>query len=125
VDNQKLIAEMQALKLPGIRFEALDVPVTGERLKYTGETIKAVRFHITDRNSYRPLETSLLMIEKIRHMHPDKFEWRGTNPLTIERHGGTKNLKEAIDNGTVAALLATWKRDQSQFKTVRSKYLLY
>ena len=70
------------------------------------------------------------MIEKIRHMHPDKFEWRGANQrepsmLTIERHGGTKKLKEAIDNGTVAALLKEWEQDQAKFAAVRAKYLLY
>jgi uncharacterized protein YbbC (DUF1343 family) len=130
LDNQKLVAEMQALNLPGIRFEALDLPVTGERRKFAGETLKGVRFQITDRNTYRPIATSLRMIEKIRHMHPDKFEWRGANQrepsmLTIERHGGTKKLKEAIDNGTVAALLKEWEQDQAKFAAVRAKYLLY
>jgi uncharacterized protein YbbC (DUF1343 family) len=89
-----------------------------------------VRFVITDRNSYRPLATSLLMIEQIRKLHPTEFEWRGANArepglLTIERHGGTKDLKAAVDNGTVAELLKKWEQDQATFLKRRAPYLLY
>ena len=131
LDNAKLVAEMNALNLPGIKFSALDIPVDStSRRKYAGETLKGVRFQITDRNTYRPLATSLIMIEKIKQMHPDKFEWRGANQrdpglITIERHGGTKKLKEAIDNGTVSALLKQWEQDQAKFAQMRAKYLLY
>ena len=130
LDNAKLVAEMEAMKLPGIRFEALDIPVSGTGRKYAGETLKGVRFHITDRETYRPLETSLLMIEAIKRLHPDKLEWRGANRrepglLTVERHGGTKKLKDAIDNGTVRALLKEWEQDQAKFAASRAQYLLY
>lgn len=130
IDNVKLVAQMNAMKLPGIAFEALDIPVTGERRKYTGETIKGVFLRITDRETYRPLETSLLLIDQIKRNHPDKFEWRGANRrdpglITIERHGGTKKLKEAIDNGTLEALLLEWQEDQKKFGELRAKYLIY
>jgi uncharacterized protein YbbC (DUF1343 family) len=130
LDNAKLVAEMNALKLPGIQFSALDIPVSGTGRKYAGEILKGVRFNITNRETYRPLETSLIMIEKIRHMHPNEFQWRGANQrepsmLTIERHGGTKKLKEAIDAGTLAALLVQWKQDQAKFARMRAPYLLY
>jgi uncharacterized protein YbbC (DUF1343 family) len=130
LDNVKLVAEMNALKLPGIQFSALDIPVSGTGRKYAGETLKGVRFTITDRETYRPLETSLIMIEKIRHMHPNEFQWRGANQreptmLTIERHGGTKKLKEAVDAGTLKALLEQWKQDQATFAQRRAPYLLY
>lgn len=130
LDNRRLVAEMTAMNLPGIRFEALDIPVSGTGRKYAGETLKGVRLHITDRESYRPLATSLLMIDAIRRMHPDKFEWRGANRrdpglITIERHGGTRKLKEAIENGTLHALLREWEQEQARFRQSRAKYLLY
>lgn len=130
LDHQKLVADMNALKLRGVFFEALDIPVSGTGRKYAGETLKGVRFHITDRESYRPIPASLIMIQKIRQLHPDKFEWRGANQrepglLTIERHGGTKKLKEAIDNGTVEALLKEWEADQARFRALRAPYLIY
>ncbi|MBX6366142.1 MAG: DUF1343 domain-containing protein [Gemmatimonadetes bacterium] len=130
LDNVRLAATMNAMKLPGVRFEAVDIPTDSAARKYPGQTLKGVRFVITDRNAYRPIAASLLVIEQIRKMHPDKFEWRGSNArepglLTIERHGGTKKLREAIENGTVAELLKAWERDQAEFAKTRAKYLIY
>lgn len=130
LDNQKLVATMNNMKLAGVHFEALDIPVSGTGRKYAGEVLKGVRFHITDRETYRPLAASLLMIDAIKRMHPDKFEWRGANQrdpglITIERHGGTRKLKEAIENGRLPELLKEWEQDQARFRTLRQKYLMY
>ena len=130
LDNARLAAEMNALDLPGVRFEAADIPVAATGRKFPGQVLKGVRLVLTDREVYRPLETSLLMIEAIRHMHPDQFEWRGANQreptmLTIERHGGTAKLKAAIDAGTLRDLLKEWERDQAAFAETRSAYLIY
>jgi uncharacterized protein YbbC (DUF1343 family) len=128
--NTEVATAMNNMKLPGIRFTPVTLPVAAGTHKYAGQQLNGVRFEITDRNSYRPLATSLLMIELIRKMHPAEFEWRGANQrdpamLTIERHGGTRELRTAIENGTVAALLRKWEGDQARFRAQREKYLLY
>lgn len=128
--NEAVIAAMNELALPGIRFEPADLKVAEGGRKYPGETLKAVRFVITDRVTYRPLATSLLMIDVIRKLHPDNFQWRGANAreptmLTIERHGGTKELKSAIEAGTLPELLRKWESDQAAFEQKRAQYLLY
>jgi uncharacterized protein YbbC (DUF1343 family) len=130
LDNVRLAAHMSTLGLPGVRFEALDVPVEPGGRKYPGQVLKAVRLVLTDRETYRPIATSLLMMEAIRHMHPEEFEWRGAGApgagmLTIERHGGTAKLKQAIDAGTVRALLSEWEQEQAAFARMRGKYLIY
>jgi uncharacterized protein YbbC (DUF1343 family) len=128
--HTELVKVMNDMKLPGIRFEPITLTVEQGRRKYAGEQINGVRFEITDRNAYRPLATSLLMIEQIRKLHPTEFEWRGANQrepniLTIERHGGTRELRAAVENGTVADLLKKWEADQARFRALREKYLLY
>jgi uncharacterized protein YbbC (DUF1343 family) len=130
LNNQEVVRQMHAMNLPGIRFEALDIPVAEGGRKFPGQTLKGVRFHITDRNSYRPIRTSLLMIDLIRRLHPTEFEWRGPNTrepnmLTIHRHSGTRKLKEAIDAGTLLQLLDEWDRDSERFRAIRAPYLLY
>jgi hypothetical protein len=45
--------------------------------------------------------------------------------LTIERHGGTAKLKQAIEAGTLPALLKQWDRDAAAFRRIRAPYLLY
>lgn len=75
--NEELAAEMNALNLPGVRFEPIELDIAEGARKYPGARVNGVRFVLTDRDVYRPLETSLLMIEQIRRMHADEFEWRG------------------------------------------------
>ena len=129
--NEEVAAEMNALGLPGVRFEPVEFDIAEGARKYPGEHVKGVRFVITDRETYRPIEASLLMIELIRRLHPDEFEWRGANTaqpgamLTIERHGGTARLRQAIEAGTVRDLLREWERDQAAFLEKRAQYLLY
>lgn len=130
LDDRQVAARMNAMKLPGVRFEALDLPVAPTGRKYPGETLKGVRFVVTDRDAYRPIAASLLMIDLIRRLHPKEFQWRGPNArepgmLTIERHGGTAKLKQAIEAGTLPALLKQWDRDAAEFRRIRAPYLLY
>lgn len=128
--HTELVQVMNSIKLPGIRFEPITLQVAEGARKFAGQQINGVRFEITDRNAYRPLATSLLMIEQIRRLHPTEFEWRGANNrepslLTIERHGGTRDLKAAIEKGRVAELLKKWEQDQATFRARREPYLLY
>jgi uncharacterized protein YbbC (DUF1343 family) len=130
LNNREVVRRMNEMALAGIRFEAVDLQVAPGARKFPGETIKGVRFLITDRDAYRPIRTSLLMIDLIRRLHPSEFQWRGPNTrepgmLTIERHGGTRKLKEAIEGGTLPALLAEWEQDVQRFRTIRAPYLLY
>lgn len=130
LDNVRLAEEMNAMDLPGVRFEPASIAVAPTGRKYPGETLAGVKLILTDRDVYRPLAASLLMIDAIRRMHPEEFEWRGANQrepelLTIERHSGTAKLKEAIDNATLPALLKEWERDQAAFGEQRMPYLIY
>ena len=128
--NSKVVAAMNAMNLPGIRFEAVEFPTAATARKYPGQLLKGVRFILTDRASYRPLATSLRMIELIRRLHPDQFQWAGPNTrepnmLTIERHGGSARLRQAIEGGTLTELLREWERDQATFRAKRAPYLIY
>jgi len=128
--NSEVVAAMNAMNLPGIRFEAVEFPTAATARKYPGQLLKGVRFILTDRASYRPLATSLRMIELIRRLHPDQFQWAGPNTrepnmLTIERHGGSARLRQAIEGGTLTELLREWERDQATFRAKRAPYLIY
>src|SRR3989440_4486558 len=118
----EVAAGMNALHLPGIRFEAVEFPTAETARKYPGQMLKGVRFTLTDRASYRPLATSLVMIDLIRRLHPDQFQWAGA---TLERHGGSARLRQAIEGGTLAELLRDWEREQATLRKKRAPYLIY
>jgi uncharacterized protein YbbC (DUF1343 family) len=127
--HEEVVKQMNAMKLPGIRFEPILLQVKEGARKYPGQQINGVRFVITDRETYRPLATSLLMIDLIRKLHPADFQWRGNTRdpemLTVERHGGTRKLRAAIEAGTTAELIREWERDQAAFRSKREPYLIY
>ncbi len=120
--NTEVVAAMNAMRLPGIRFETVAFRVAESANKYPGQLLNGVRFILTDRDAYRPLATSLLMIDLIRRLHPDQFQWTDS---TIERHGGTARLRRAIESGTLPELLREWERDQAAFREKRAPYLIY
>jgi uncharacterized protein YbbC (DUF1343 family) len=107
--------------LPGIRFEAITMAVAPTAAKFPGETIPALRFVITDRLTYRPVRTALLLIDEIRRQHPRDFAWTGS----IDRLTGSDRARLAIEGGTLTALLDDWDREAAAFRQNRGPFLLY
>ena len=121
LDARRVVEIMNARKLPGIRFEAITMPVEKTAAKFPAQTIPAIRFVITDRQQYRPVRTSLLLIDEIRRQHPREFAWSGT----IDRLTGSDRVRRAIEEGSLPALLDQWDREAAEFKRSSEPYLLY
>ena len=112
---------MNARRLPGVRFEAITMSVAATAAKHKGQTIPAIRFAVTDRRAYRPVRTSLLLIDEIRRRHPRDFAWTAT----IDRLTGSDRVRLAIEGGRLAPLLREWDRQAAQFRVGRKPFLLY
>jgi uncharacterized protein YbbC (DUF1343 family) len=112
---------MNDRKLPGIRFEAITMPVATGTAKYPGLTIPAIHLVITDKRAYRPVKTALLLIDEIKRQHPTEFAWRPS----IDRLTGSDKARLAIDADRLAPLLEQWDREAAEFTESRKPYLLY
>jgi uncharacterized protein YbbC (DUF1343 family) len=112
---------MNQRQLPGVRFEAITMPVAETAAKFKGQTIPAIRFVITDRQAYRPVRTSLLLIDEIRRQHPADFAWS----QTIDRLTGSDKVRLAIEGGRLGSLLQEWDREAAEFFESRKQFLLY
>ena len=121
LDAPGLVETMNALKLPGIRFEAITMPVEPSAAKFPGQMLPAIRFVVTDRQVYRPVRTALLLIDRIRTRHPREFAWG----KTIDRLTGSDAVRRAIDEGKLPSLLETWDGEADAFRQSRQPYLLY
>jgi uncharacterized protein YbbC (DUF1343 family) len=115
---------MNALSLPGVRFEHTRFTPARGTAKYGGVPLAAVRFILTDRETYRPVRTALLFIDLVKRMHPGNFRWqeRGAG---VDRLAGTDALRKAIDSGRLSELLAQWEREAEEFGERRRGVLLY
>jgi uncharacterized protein YbbC (DUF1343 family) len=121
LDAPAVVRRMNQLRLPGVRFEAVTLPMEATARKFAGEHIPGIRLHITDREAYRPVRTALLLIDAIHRQHPDHFEWRGT----IDRLTGSDRVRHAVENGQLGALLDDWDREAAEFTVYRRTFLLY
>ncbi len=114
-------AAMNAMGLPGIRFEPITMAVTATAAKFPGQTLPGIRFDVTDRQAYRPVRTALLLIEEIRRQHRADFAWG----KTIDRLTGSDKVRLAIDAGRLPALLEEWDREAAAFKAASQALVLY
>ena len=121
LNAQEVVRVMNERKLPGIRFEAITMPIASDAGKYPGLTVPAIRFALTDRQAYRPVRTALLLIEEIRRQHLKDFAWRSS----IDRLTGSDKARLAIEAGQLSALLTEWDREAAQFKAGITSFLLY
>ncbi|HYJ86761.1 MAG TPA: DUF1343 domain-containing protein [Pyrinomonadaceae bacterium] len=112
---------MNERQLPGIRFEAITMSVAPTAAKHKGQTIPAIRFAVTNRLAYRPVRTSLLLIDEIRRQHPREFAWTAS----IDRLTGSDKVRLTIENGKLDHLLEEWDREAATFRESRKPYLLY
>jgi uncharacterized protein YbbC (DUF1343 family) len=112
---------MNGMRLPGIRFDAITMTVEPTAAKFKGQTIPAIRFAVTDKQAYRPVRTSLLLIDEIRRQHPREFGWSGT----IDRLTGSDKVRLAIEAGRLPALLKEWDQEAADFVESRKPFLLY
>ncbi len=121
LNAQEVARVMNERRLPGIRFEAITMSVAPTAAKHKGQSIPAIRFAITDRQAYRPVRTSLLLIDEIRRRHPRDFAWTAT----IDRLTGSDKVRLAIEAGRIDPLLEDWDRQAAEFRESRKPFLLY
>ncbi|CAN5897160.1 DUF1343 domain-containing protein [soil metagenome] len=120
-DNGALASELNALSLPGVRFEATTRAIESG-YKFGGETIPMLKVRVTDRNVVRPVELGIRMLRAIHARHPADFKWK---VASIDRLAGTDKLRSAVEAGTVDALVAEWDADAARFAHLVKPYLLY
>jgi uncharacterized protein YbbC (DUF1343 family) len=121
LDAPAVAKVMNEMALPGIRFEAVTLTVEPTAAKFPGQTMPGIRYVITDRQVYRPVRTSLLLIDQIRRQHSEHFAWSGT----LDRLTGTDRVRLAIEAGQLQPLLEAWDREAAEFLETRKPFLLY
>ena len=128
---QEMADSLNALRLPGARFEAMDYDVRPDGRKFGGQRIHGIRFIAADRESYRPIAATLHFMELAKRLHPADFQFRssggGDRPVTysLDRLSGTDQTRAAVEAGTVRQLLVRWDQEAARFREMRKEYLLY
>lgn len=129
-DNVAIAAELNALKLPGVRFDTTTRKIEAG-YKFAGQTIPMIRIRVTNRNVVRPVELGIRMLRAFYAHHPTEFKWREPSvnaagrTRSIDLLAGTNQLTRAVEQNTVDALIKQWNADAVKFAAQVKPYLLY
>jgi uncharacterized protein YbbC (DUF1343 family) len=120
-DNAAIAAELNALKLPGVRFDTATRTIE-PGYKFGGQTIPMIKVLVIDRNAVRSVALGIHMLRAIYAHHPRDFQWRTPQ---IDRLAGTDKLRAAIEQNGVDALITQWDADAARFAQQVKPYLIY
>ena len=129
-DAEAFARGLNALGLPGVVFRPHSFEPTFH--KHAKVLCGGCQIHITDRASFRPVETGVAAAIAFRDADPSAFAWREppyeyehTLP-PIDILYGSDKLRKGLDVGASARAIAEgWDAPVRAFETLRSQYLLY
>ncbi|MDO8541960.1 MAG: DUF1343 domain-containing protein [Opitutaceae bacterium] len=121
LDGYVLARELNARGWPGVRFrEAWFTPTFS---KFHGERCGGCQLHVVDREAFRPVTTTLGVLEVVRAMSGGQFEF---HPDYFDHVIGTVSVRRALDAGEPAApIVAGFERGLAEFSAQREEFLLY
>lgn len=119
INADKLAREITSLELPGITVEAIDF--TPDASKFANQNCHGLRFKITDRDSFHPIQLGLNLARLLHRDYPTEFGIEKIDRLLI--HEATLN---ALRQGTpVQEIRRSWSTDRAKFLMRRLPHLLY
>jgi uncharacterized protein YbbC (DUF1343 family) len=130
IDPEPFAAELNGRGLPGVFFRPVVFEPTFH--KHAGTACGGCQVHVTDRGSFRPVETGVVLMEAFKRAGDARFQWREPpyeyehTKMPIDVLYGSPGLRERLDAGdSAAAIAATWQDGVAGFEKIRRQFLLY
>jgi len=124
IDASCLADELNLLSLAGVKFRPAGfIPIFA---KYKDQSCGGVQVHVLDRENFAPVRTALIMIDTIRRMYPNEFQWRGGDRKFFDVLMGTDSVRKRLSDGeSVDSIIESWDSELKEFSESRRDYLLY
>jgi len=121
IDGYVLARELNALRLPGAKFrEAWFTPTFS---KFSGERCGGCQLHVTDRDAFQPVATTLALLEGVKRIYGDKLELHADY---FDHVLGTFTVREAMARGDGwREIVGRFVPGLADFAEQRRPYLLY
>ena len=129
IDGERFAEAMNARRLAGVHFRPVFFEPTFQ--KHARQTCGGAQLHVTDRAAFRPVRAAIEMLDEFRRQNPQQFAWRQPpyeyehEKMPIDILYGSPKLREAVEAGDIAPLLASSERDESAFRKTREPFLMY
>lgn len=126
LDHRRLCDTLNALGVPGVRYHPVTFTPTFQ--KHAGELCQGVYTYVTDKESFHSVESGLTMLHHIVAMHPNEFEWRGSEDgkTFIDILSGSDEVRLRIaEPEALKDIAASWRKQSRDWEEAREIYLLY
>ena len=121
IDGYELTENLNDLNLPGVRFK--EHWFTPTFSKHAGELCGGVMIVVTNREIFRPFETTLHILRVIMDTYPGSFEFHCDY---FDRLVGNAWMRESLRGGvSVEEIVSSCKNGLKDFSDLRENYLLY
>jgi uncharacterized protein YbbC (DUF1343 family) len=121
IDGFVLAKKLNELNLPGVKFR--EVYFTPTFSKFSGTNCGGCQMHVTDRNVFQPVATTLAILSVVKKTYGDKLELHASY---FDRVLGTSSVREALERGEpVEKIVAGFKPGLAGFAKLREPFLLY
>ena len=117
-------------RLPGVHFRSAVFEPTFQ--KHARTACGGCQVHVTDRVSFRAVETGVAVLEAFRAADSDQFGWKQPpyeyeyDRMPIDLLAGSSELRGQIEAGAAAADIArSWEAPVRAFDQIRRRFLLY
>ena len=121
IDGFTLAKELNALKIPGVKFrEAWFTPTFS---KHKDQLCGGCQLHVTDRQAYQPIATTLALLRIVQQRYPGKLEFHASY---FDKVMGTSKVLQSLQSGVpVEEIVGSFTAGLQDFSKLRQPYLLY
>jgi uncharacterized protein YbbC (DUF1343 family) len=124
MNAQTAAEELNALKLPGVKF----VPVVGGVKKLKGDGVidlNGVQMQLVSPRLFKPATTELAVMCYLKSRYPAKFHCLPEKEKGFDKAMGTSDVRLSVMKGQPwSAIAARWTPALEDFKAKRLKYLM-
>lgn len=121
IDGFVLAKELNAVKLPGVKFR--EVYFTPTFSKFAGQQCGGCQLHVTDRDAYQSVATTLTILSEIKKLYGNKLELHANY---FDKVLGASSVREALERDKPAEkIVAGFQPGLDEFAKLREPYLLY
>ncbi len=130
LDASALASRLHKENLPGVHFRPTSFQPTFQ--KHAGQVCGGVQLHVTDRQSFQPLRTSLLLLAVMRELSGEHFRWRTetyefvSNPIAIDLLFGSGRERNALTTGqNWRDIAAPWDQEETAWRESAKPFHIY
>jgi uncharacterized protein YbbC (DUF1343 family) len=119
IDGQRLADALNARKIAGMRFYPVRFTPTAD--PFANQECQGVFLVITDRAALRPVRLGVEIASALHTLFPAQYRI----DAALRLFGSTDGLTRIKNGEDPAAIAASWAADESRWRLLRAKYLLY